>query len=66
MQCKHCGDSDLEHNYEEIFDETTRYTFVEPQFLCKTCGAVHFLKFNWRDFDCVPLPKGEEAWNRIR
>ena len=66
MQCKHCGDNDFESAYEEDFQEGVRMTFVETQFLCRTCGAVHFLKFNWRDFDCVPLPKSEKAWDRTR
>ena len=59
MQCKECGDNDFETGYEEDCQPDIRMTFVETQFRCLTCGALHSLKFNWADFDCESRPSKE-------
>lgn len=59
MQCKKCGDNDFEQKYEEDPQPEIRMHFIESQFRCRTCGTVHYLKFNWEDFDFKTLPKDE-------
>ncbi len=59
MQCKHCGNGPLEQAFEEDHQQEMKMIFIESQFRCNLCGAVHSLKFNWADFDLTTLPISE-------